>query len=200
MKKLILLVVLVGGGLSITANQKGVSLTNYLAGIFPFLKPEVTVNFADEEMAGLNEQEILEDYAELDLQCTREPSGLGERVCYQEIKAINGIPANTVAFFFINDGLTSVAAVLPSSSQPQIAEYLNQEYVLFSDNYAGSGNQKSMAAWVTTSGIIVAHPGIQPPPKDARMIWTSNTALSKRRGSLAVEMMMLKAALKHRDQ
>lgn len=196
MKKIILIIILIGGGLSITASQKGTNVSNLLTGMLPFLKPEVTINFADGELAGLGEQEILKDYADLDLQCAHEPSGLGERVCYQDIKAINDIPASTIAFFFKKDALTSIAAVLPSSSQPKIVEHLNQEYVLFNKNYTGKGNQRSMAAWVTDSGIIAAHPGIAPPPKDARMIWTSYSTLSKKRGSLAVEMMKLKAASK----
>ncbi|NOY73039.1 MAG: hypothetical protein GXP14_11840 [Gammaproteobacteria bacterium] len=199
MKKIILIIIFIGGGLSITASQKETNVTNLLAEILPFLKPGITIDFANNELTISGEKEILEDYAELDLQCAREPSALGERVCYQEIKSINGIPANTVAFFFIDDTLTSIAAVLPSSSQLKIVEHLNQEYVLFNKEYSGGSDKKSMAVWVTVSGIISAHPGTDPPPKDARMIWTSYAALSKKQSSLAIEMMKLKARAKPDD-
>jgi hypothetical protein len=199
MKKFLIFIVLVGAGLSLTASQKGTSVTNLLAGMLPFLRPEVTIDFADNELAGIGEQEILEDYANLELQCTREPSGLGERVCFQDIKAINNIPANTIAFFFENDALTSIAAILPSSSQPKIAEYLNKEYVVFRKKNTGTVNPEGMETWLTSSGIIAAHPGDKPPQRDARMIWKSYAALSKKQGSLAIEMMKLKAGTKRNN-
>ncbi len=199
MKKIILIIILVSGGISIAASQEGISVTNLLAGILPFLKPEVTVDFSDDELALLGEREILEDYAGLDLQCAHEPSDLGERVCYQDIKTINGLPANTIAFFFIKDTLVRIATVLPSSSHPRITEYLNQEYVLFRKEYSKEGYKNSMAVWVTTSGTILSHPGDIPPPKDARMIWTSYAALNKNRDSLAVSMMKMMAAAKNND-
>ncbi len=197
MKKIILLITLIGVTLAIISFQKETGFANSPLGKWPFQTQKATIDLSDKELTHLNEQKILEHYADLSLKCAPEPSDLGERVCYQNINTFNDIPAQTIALFLIDDTLAHITVIFPSSSQPDIIEYLNKKFVFINNLPKGAENVNGAAAWITSSGIIAAHPDTKPPPKDARIVWRSYDSLSANKNSTAIRIMKLAAESKN---
>ena len=88
---------------------------------------DIDIDFSDME-ASMTESRIQERFAELDLDCGKEPLVSGDRSCYAPVRTVNGIDAWFVVFFFEKGELVGVKVDLRPSGHDPMGAALQAEY------------------------------------------------------------------------
>ena len=106
--------------------------------------------------SGLSEADIQGKYPKLKLDCGNEPSSMGDRSCFANVRSVNGADAWFVAFFFDKDKLNQVKIdVVPAGHEKMLHAF-----------HARHGSPRQMKAdqsgqpiigWVLNQGVLATN-------------------------------------------
>lgn len=113
----------------------------------------ITLPFA--KLSGaMTEQDILNRYPDLGLDCGKESSNLGDRSCYASIRKVNGVDSWFIVFFFENGQLSGLKLdIQPDGHEAMLSEL----HSLFGDSKEMPAKNKSgpLLQWMGAQGVFV---------------------------------------------
>ena len=106
--------------------------------------------------SGLSEADIQEKYPGLKLDCGNEPSSMGDRSCFANVRNINGVDAWFVAFFFDKDKLNQVKIDVVPSGHEKILHAFRSRYGSPRQMKADQAGQP-IIGWVLNQGVLATN-------------------------------------------
>jgi hypothetical protein len=180
MKKLILLLIAVGAFWFYVDSERPDWFLKLRTSI-PFIDTRVSVDFGSSGLNEMTEEDVLERFDHLYLACAREPSNLGERVCWTYISQFNDLPAHMVAFFFDKDRLGLIRVEYSLTQHEALVASLNDAYSMrLPDVGARDSGRPSLLLYPTPSGFLATQQELQPGDK-VLLTWQSADKLRSAR-------------------
>jgi hypothetical protein len=172
MKKLILLLIAVGAFWFYVDSERPDWFLKLRTSI-SFIDTTVSVDFGSSGLDEMSEEDVLDRFDHLYLMCAREPSNLGERVCWAYISRFNDLPAHMVAFFFDKGRLGLMRIEYPLTQHEALAAYLSDEYPMrLPDVSARDSGRPSLLLYPTASGFLATQQELKPGDK-VLLTWQS---------------------------
>ena len=145
-----------------------------LVAAIPIFNTSVHINFNTQKI--WTEQTLQNEFDNLFFVCAREPSNLGDRVCWTYISEFNGIPATNIAFFFDNNKYGYLRVSSDAENHRHIKDYLDETYE-YLWNSKGSKDMfgQELGMWNSSTGFINSY--LKKPLKssDTLITWVSRS-------------------------
>ncbi|BAU48011.1 hypothetical protein SVA_1446 [Sulfurifustis variabilis] len=123
------------------------------------------------------EDEIKTLYSSSKFKCYDERSELGDRVCFTDVREVNGVPARYAAFFFKDAELSNVKVALDGKDHPTLVQTFTDTY----GEWRTVGSRKDVygkpiVGWYLSSGVLAVSE-TAPRDKEATLLWISRHRL-----------------------
>ena len=110
----------------------------------------------DELSSGLSEVEVLALYPDLGLNCMNDPSDMGDRSCFTNVRRVNGFDAWFIEFFFDGDKLNQVKVDFIPAGHKEILNVMEAEHGEPHDMKPDQ-NGNTVIGWILKSGVLATN-------------------------------------------
>jgi len=131
-----------------------------------------SINIPLAQLSGaMTEQDVLQRYPDLGLDCGKESSKLGDRSCYASVRKVNGVDAWFVVFFFEKGRLSGLKLDIQPDGH---AAMLNELHSLFGKGSETPGKRGSgpIIQWIGAQGAFGINKSAYA-DRPSQMLWVS---------------------------